>query len=111
MTIQEAIEARHSVRAYKEQPLTEDIVDALEKKIAELNRDSQLHMQLVLNEPKAFLGTLAKYGRFRGVNNYVVVAGQKAAIKREQSQTCLSYAEREQTRPKVKSEESFGSEE
>ena len=78
MTIHEAIEARHSVRAYKEQPLTEEIVKGLEEKIAELNKEGQLHMQLVLNEPKAFLGTLAKYGRFRGVNNYVVVAGQKA---------------------------------
>ena len=79
MTIQEAIEARHSVRAYKEQPLTEEVVKALEEKIALLNRESHLHMQLVLNEPKAFQGTLAKYGRFRGVNNYVVVAGQKTA--------------------------------
>lgn len=37
-----------------------------------------MHIQLVLNEPKAFQGTLAKYGKFRGVNNYLVVAGQKA---------------------------------
>ena len=51
----------------------------LEEKIAELNREGNLHMQLVLNEPKAFQGTLAKYGKFRGVNNYIVVAGQKAA--------------------------------
>ena len=29
MTIQEAIEARHSVRAYKEQPLTAEVVKAL----------------------------------------------------------------------------------
>jgi hypothetical protein len=28
MTLEEAIEARHSVRAYKEQPLTEDVVKA-----------------------------------------------------------------------------------
>ena len=35
-------------------------------------------MQLILNEPKAFQGTLAKYGKFRGVNNYIVVAGKKA---------------------------------
>jgi nitroreductase len=35
-------------------------------------------MQLILNEPKAFQGTMAKYGKFRGVNSYVVVAGQKA---------------------------------
>ena len=78
MTIQEAIVARHSVRAYKEQPLTEDVVKALEEKIAELNRKGNLHMQLILNEPKAFQGTLAKYGKFRGVNNYIVVAGKKA---------------------------------
>lgn len=79
MTIQEAIKARHSVRAYREQPLTEEIVKLLEGKIDELNREGQLHMQLILNEPKAFQGTLAKYGKFRGVSSYVVVVGQKAA--------------------------------
>ena len=78
MTILEAIEARHSVRAYKEQPLTDDVVKMLEVKIAELNDEGRLHMQLILNEPKAFQGTMAKYGKFRGVHNYVVVAGQKA---------------------------------
>ena len=78
MTIQEAIKARHSVRVYKNQPLTAEIVKALEEKIAELNSTGQLHMQLVLNEPKAFQGTLAKYGRFRGVQNYIVMAGQKS---------------------------------
>ena len=78
MTIQEAIEARHSVRAYKEQPLTAEVAKALEEKITELNREGHLHMQLILNEPKAFQGTLAKYGKFRGVNNYIVMAGQKA---------------------------------
>ena len=78
MTIQEAIEARHSVRAYKEQPLTEEIVKLLEGKIDELNREGQLHIQLIRNEPKAFQGTLAKYGKFRGVNNYIVMAGKKS---------------------------------
>ena len=78
MTIFDAIKARHSVRAYKDLPLTEEVVKALEEKIAELNRKGNLHMQLVLNESKAFQGTLAKYGKFRGVNNYIVVAGQKA---------------------------------
>ena len=77
MSLKEAIEARHSVRAYKEQPLSEEIVNVLQDRIAELNRDGQLHIQLILDEPKAFLGTLAKYGRFRGVNNYIVMAGRK----------------------------------
>jgi len=78
MTIQEAIEARHSVRAYRDQPLTEEIIKLLESKIDELNREGQLHIQLIRNEPKAFQGTLAKYGKFRGVNNYIVMAGKKS---------------------------------
>ena len=78
MTIQEAIEARHSVRAYKNQPLSEDIVKQLEDKIVELNLEGQLHIQLICNEPKAFQGTLAKYGKFRNANNYIVMAGKKA---------------------------------
>lgn len=78
MTIQEAIEARHSVRAYKEQPLTENDVEMLENKIEELNREGQLHIQLIRNEPKAFQSMLAKYGKFRGVSNYIVMAGKRA---------------------------------
>ena len=78
MTIQEAIEARHSVRAYKDQPLGDEIVKQLEGKIEELNHKGQLHIQLVCNEPKAFQGTLAKYGKFRNANNYIVMAGKKA---------------------------------
>ena len=64
MTLQEAIEARHSVRAYKNEPLAEDVVKALEEQITVLNREGKLHMQLILNEPKAFQGTLANYGKY-----------------------------------------------
>ena len=78
MTIQEAIEARHSVRAYKGQPLAADVVEVLEEKIRKLNEKGHLHMQLIRNETKAFQGKLAKYGKFRGVNNYIVMAGQKS---------------------------------
>ena len=78
MTIQEAIEARHSVRAYKEQPLSEEIVKVLEDEIVKLNNEGQLHIQLICNEPKAFQGTMAKYGKFRNANNYLVMAGKKA---------------------------------
>ena len=78
MTLQEAIEARHSVRAYKDQPLNEEIVKVLEDEIVRLNDEGQLHIQLILNEPKAFQGTMAKYGKFRNANNYIVMAGKKA---------------------------------
>ena len=78
MTVQEAIQARHSVRAYKEQPLADETVKVLVDKITELNQAGRLHMQLIQNEPKAFQGTLAKYGKFRNVNNYIVMAGKKS---------------------------------
>jgi len=78
MTILEAIEARHSVRAYKEQPLTEDVVRVLEEKIECFNQEGKLHIQLVTNEPKAFKGTLAKYGKFKNVSNYLVMVGKKS---------------------------------
>ena len=78
MTIQEAIEARHSVRAYKDLPLSEEIVKLLEDELVKLNNEGQLHIQLICNEPKAFQGTMAKYGKFRNANNYIVMAGKKA---------------------------------
>lgn len=78
MTIDDAIKQRHSVRAYKNMPLTDNDVKLLEGKIEELNAMGHLHMQLIQNEPKAFQGMLAKYGKFRNVNNYIVMAGKKA---------------------------------
>ena len=72
------INARHSVRAYKELPLAEDVVKVLEEQITVLNREANLHIQLILNEPKAFQGTMAKYGKFRNVGNYIVMVGKKA---------------------------------
>ena len=74
MTIQEAIEARHSVRAYKEQPLEAEVVKVLQEAVVKVNHEGRLHVQLILNEPKAFLGPFAKYGKFRGVGNYLVMA-------------------------------------
>lgn len=78
MTLQEAIEARHSVRAYKDQPLADDVVKVLSERVSDINRDGRLHIQLILNEKKAFQGTIAKYGRFRNVSSYFVMAGKKA---------------------------------
>ena len=78
MTLQEAIVARHSVRAYKGQPLSDADARRLQEKIDEVNREGRLHIQLIRNEPKAFLGPFARYGKFRGVTDYLVMIGQKA---------------------------------
>lgn len=76
MTLYEAIFDRHSVRSYIDQPLAESLVAELKTKIQTVNSESGLHAQLVVDEPKAFNG-MKSYGVFRGVSNYIVMAGKK----------------------------------
>ena len=90
MTIQEAIQARHSVRQYIDKPITEDVVATLKAKIDEVNAKSGLHIQLILNEPKSFQCAMAKYGRFSGVNSYLVPVIQKGFFWKERN-TSLPY--------------------
>ena len=79
MTLIEAIRARHSVRAYTEQPIEAEKVAALRQLIADCNRRGNLHMQLVTDEPQAFgKSLLAHYGKFTNVRNYIVMAGARA---------------------------------
>jgi hypothetical protein len=77
MTIQDAIQARHSVRQYLQKPLTEEQKMQLNNRIAEINRQADLHLQLVLDDPKAFDGRLAHYGKFSGVENLIALVGKK----------------------------------
>jgi nitroreductase len=77
MDLLEAIKSRHSVRRYRNIPLTEDIITTLKHKIEEINAESGLHIQLVTNEPKAFRSLLC-YGKFSGISNYFIIAGPKS---------------------------------
>ena len=77
MTLIEAIEARHSVRRYKDDPIPPEVLSILRDKVAEVNGLGGLHVQLVTEEPKAFSGVMA-YGSFSGVRNYFIMAGRKA---------------------------------
>lgn len=70
-----AMEQRHSVRQYTEQALPEEIAISLQSAIDILNEDHWTDMQLVQNEPRAFDCLKAKYGRFSGVRNYIVLVG------------------------------------
>ena len=75
MTILEAIEARHSVRAYTKRPIDGAVRDALEAEIAACNRESGLRLRLCCNETKAFSGFLAHYGKFENAVNYIALIG------------------------------------
>lgn len=85
MTIQEAIVARHSVRAYTDREIEKESVKILTDCIEECNRESGLNIQLVLNEPKAFDCFLAHYGNFSGVRNYIAIVGKKTKDLQEKA--------------------------
>lgn len=91
MTTLEAIHARHSVRQYSEKPLDDAAVSVLNEEIQRCNQESGLHIQLITNEPCAFQGFLARYGKFSGVKNYLALVGKKSP---ELEETCGYYGER-----------------
>lgn len=91
MNLTEAMNARHSVRQYINKPLEAQEIEALEKEINVCNRESGLHIQLVINEPKAFDGFMAHYGKFSGVANYIALIGKKGSDLEEK---CGYYGER-----------------
>jgi len=78
MEVSEAIKNRHSVRSYQELALPADVVETLQAEITACNQESGLHIQLVTNEPEAFSGFMAHYGKFRGVSNYFALVGTKS---------------------------------
>ena len=90
MTVQEAISARHSVRTYLTKPVEPAIVNALRAEIRACNAEGGLHIQLVMNEPMAFRGFFAHYGKFRGVCNYIVLAGKRAKDLGSANALCCS---------------------
>ena len=83
MELIEAVRARHSVRKYVDRPIAADAVTALQSEIEKSNAASGLHIQLVLDEPKAFASGILKYGAFSGVKNYLVMAGPKGEAAQE----------------------------
>ena len=77
MDLKEAMVRRHSVRQYKDIPLSDELIAALQQEIDAINREADLHFQLVVNEPKAFDSFMAHYGRFEGVKNYFALVGKR----------------------------------
>ena len=77
MTELESMQTRHSVRRYKDVPLSEDEKSTLLSFLDEINGASGMHFQLVTDEPRAFSSFLARYGKFVGVSSYFALVGAK----------------------------------
>ena len=91
MDILEAVARRHSVRSYTDKKIEGEVLEALQNEIALCNKDSGLNIKLIVNEPEAFSGKLAEKGGFIGVNNYILLAGEKSDDLQEK---CGYYGEK-----------------
>ena len=91
MEIMEAVRMRHSVRQYTDKAVDMAALAELQAEIDACNKESGLHIQLVADEPKAFSGFMAHYGKFSGVRNYFALIGKKTA---ELEEKCGYYGER-----------------
>lgn len=91
MNILDAMNARHSVRQYIDRPIEKETEVSLQKEIELCNKESGLNIQLIADEPKAFDGFMAHYGKFEGVKNYIALIGKKSPNLEEK---CGYYGER-----------------
>lgn len=91
MDLLQAMAKRRSVRAYLPRRINPEAVENLFNFICELNAESGLHIQLVLNEPQAFSGAMARYGNFKGVTNYIALVGKEDQSLQEK---CGYYGEK-----------------
>ena len=71
----QASAARHSVRAYDGRALTPEDEAWLRGRLAEVNAEAGLHLQLVCGNPHAFDHFLAHYMHFEGAVNYLALVG------------------------------------
>ena len=79
MNLLQAIKERHSVRSYTDRPIEGRVREELQAFIEQCNKESGLRFQLVLNEPQAFAGLMAHYGKFSNVRNYIALVGGRGA--------------------------------
>ena len=78
LTPQQAIETRHSIRRFTDQPIGQDSAADLANLVQELNRASGLNMQLMLNEPQGLAGIIGRINLKNAVN-YLAVVGKNDA--------------------------------
>lgn len=78
MTLTEAITARHSVRRYREFPLSAELAARLRAEAEACNTAGALHIRLIENEPRALGGYLARRAGFVNARNYFALVGEKS---------------------------------
>lgn len=79
MEIIEIMKQRHSVRQYSDKAIEQEKRTVLDELTATINKNSDLHIQIMYDEPKCFDSFMAHYGKFSGVRNYIALVGKKSS--------------------------------
>lgn len=77
--IMQLMRERRSVRQFLDKPIPADVRTQLDEYAAELNRQGNLSMQIICDEPGCFSSRMAHYGNFENCSNYIAVVGKKAS--------------------------------
>ena len=91
MDLMQAMKERHSVRAYKERHIEENVRQSLNELIACCNQEGGLRIQACFDEPRAFNSMMAHYGKFKNVKNYIALVGPK---DKQLEEKCGYYGEK-----------------
>ena len=75
MSLDEAMQYRHTVREYKKTPIPDDVVKQLRDRIKANNEEFGLEMRLVTGSGDA-ISALFKFVKTKNVNNYIVLAAK-----------------------------------
>lgn len=90
MDLIEAMEARHAIRMYTDEPVADDVIAALQTEIDACNAESGLHIQMATGLDDAFLGLKTHYGRFKGVHNAIALIGSAVGVRAEGSEAAAA---------------------
>ena len=78
MDMKQAMKERHMVRKYTDEPIPEDIVEKLNRRVRENNEQYGLSIKLMTNDESAVPGVI-KLILAKGVNNFFIMAGPDGA--------------------------------
>ncbi len=92
MSIRDLMKERHSVRQFKDEPISEEHREKLGEIIAKCNEESGLNIQVIYDDPACFNTFLAHYGKFKNAVNYLALVGNKNDEKLDE--LCGYYGER-----------------
>lgn len=91
MEMMDIIRSRHSVRQYLDKPVPQEIRRQLDECAAALNREGDLRIQILYDEPGCFSSRMAHYGKCEHADNYISLVGKRSEGLEER---CGFYGEK-----------------